>query len=490
VYDVENQSFLVRYPALLLVTLALSGLAAFALTGFLGYPDDQPAVARLFQQPWPLFVWLGALLLTLEASIFRHPALRGRLVAMLTTTLAALLLLTLGYFYSVDLRALLAQLLGPTRGSSSSLLDLALGNAWTYTLLDALIVGIFWGDTLRRWMRRGRGRPPHSHEELNAGATARPRGGLPRMEDLISGDLLAGAALALALAALLQPEVIALLGRLAQAQVPITACVVSLPGRCQAPGGGASDPPLLAFVNLVLALVTFTLGLLALGLSAMLSGLGAVGGVDESEMEDPTPLLRDASSTESSTESVSEQVGLTVVNTLRSAVDRRIRQALRHMALSLRTLIWPLLIFGAVVALALMSRALQRYLHSDKSLAAVEQSLLPGMGWGAAALVATIAAVSLFAFSRRVLGNTLRFLALLGLVLLLTFWLFSLGLWSINQLVRDVGLSARQPFATGTATAFSLLALVTYGAVALRAAARRSRLVRARQATARSDAGT
>src|SRR5215467_13347937 len=96
-YDEKRRALVVRYPAWLIVVLGLSGVAAFMLAGFLGFRDIEAGLAsspyfeplwsrNLFHQPWPLYLWFCALIMTLEASILRHPALRRQLVAMLTVT--------------------------------------------------------------------------------------------------------------------------------------------------------------------------------------------------------------------------------------------------------------------------------------------------------------------------------------------------------------------------------------------------------------------
>src|SRR5690242_3934939 len=102
IFDDQRGILLVRYPASLIVGLGVSGIIAFAITGFLGYPlakgADPTLEWRIFHQPWALFLWLCALLLTFQATVFRHPALRRRLVAMLTTTMFSIIVIGLAYY--------------------------------------------------------------------------------------------------------------------------------------------------------------------------------------------------------------------------------------------------------------------------------------------------------------------------------------------------------------------------------------------------------
>src|SRR5574340_1107507 len=84
-YDDQRRTFLVQYPIWLILGLSLSGVAVIALTGYLGYTKSEP-----LSQPWLLFLWFCALLITLQISIFRHQSLRGRLIATLLMSLAAI----------------------------------------------------------------------------------------------------------------------------------------------------------------------------------------------------------------------------------------------------------------------------------------------------------------------------------------------------------------------------------------------------------------
>src|SRR5215472_730748 len=102
-YDEANGTFLIQYPIWFVITMALAGVLAFGLAGFLGYTlthsNLKPATGAdtPFVQPWELFLWFCALMLTLLASIFRDKSLRGRLIAMLIT--ACLAIVIVGTFY-------------------------------------------------------------------------------------------------------------------------------------------------------------------------------------------------------------------------------------------------------------------------------------------------------------------------------------------------------------------------------------------------------
>ncbi|HLJ81703.1 MAG TPA: hypothetical protein VKT52_09470, partial [Ktedonobacterales bacterium] len=178
----------------------------------------------------------------------------------------------------------------------------------------------------------------------------------------------------------------------------------------------------------------------------------------------------------------------TVLNTLRSALNRRLRIATDNLALSLRNVVWPLLILLGVIAVAAASRDIQTYLHilsDQRTLATLVsqdqsnvQSLLAGnqqyigiglaLVWGIVAVLAIVISVTLLIFNIRVAENSFRFLGLIGFVVLLTFWIFSLALSGFNGLFSLTGLSHRVPFPQpGVATIISLAALLIFGVLLL-----------------------
>src|SRR5262249_54849324 len=162
--------------------------------------------------------------------------------------------------------------------------------------------------------------------------------------------------------------------------------------------------------------------------------------------------------------SVSEQVTLTLINTLRSALNRRVRVAADNMATSLRNVVWPVLIFFGTIAIATVAHYIQQYLHllsdsktcpsypSVADCAMPRQLLDTGQQyqavalaplWGVVAVLALVFSATLLIFKVRVAENTLRFLGLIGFIVLLTFWLFSLALSGFNGLFSLTHLSQR-----------------------------------------------
>ncbi|HLY31683.1 MAG TPA: hypothetical protein VKQ36_11695, partial [Ktedonobacterales bacterium] len=56
-YDRKRGTFLVNYPVWLVIALAVSGVVAFAMSGFLGYDvaGSQAAKSDIFYKPWELY---------------------------------------------------------------------------------------------------------------------------------------------------------------------------------------------------------------------------------------------------------------------------------------------------------------------------------------------------------------------------------------------------------------------------------------------------
>jgi hypothetical protein len=300
------------------------------------------------------------------------------------------------------------------------------------------------------------------------------------LEDLISGDLIAGAVLSIVLAIIFSQPVAYVLAGLAQSQVVVTACTVSLPGACPTPTSVPDTKATLTFIDTLISLVVLVFGLIILALSAVLSGLAARGAVDETVLETapgrPAPAR--------ATDSVGEQVSLTIINTLRAALSRSFR--LTGIFLSLRNVVWPGLVFLSAASLAFAARFVMSYLHNDKTLDITLNYLFPAAGWLIVAVGAAVLALGIYEVSFDVMWNALRFLSIVGFVVLLTFWLFSLAMWSINEFLLQTFVTDRDPFAQlGVSTFLSAVILLLYAVLAFVPGWRNRRILRmggARQA--------
>jgi hypothetical protein len=455
-YDSERGTFLIHYPVLLIVVLSLFGVVAFGISGFFGasgWPVKVTPVALdpAFAQPWPLYLWFCALVITLLASIFRDASLRRRLISMLVV--AALALAIVGAIrFNQSLPKWLQDLINQHR-----LLAYLSTHPITYLVINFGLIAVFWLDTLRRWVRRARGLPPNPRVTIGTESDSEKQA-LPDMQELVSGDLMAGAVLVLLLSLLFRTEVVAAIIHITP---PVNACLVSLTTSCPI-AAGAQVPPTITFVDVIQALVYLPLGLLVLALSATLSGLGAVGGVNERDGSPiPTRLATQGDLRTSGMTPIAEDVATTIVKTLKAALDRRARSAGRSLALSLRLIGWPSLLFLAAYGLTDLAIFIQGYLHSGKHLNDVLLYVVPAMGWGVVALLTLVGSAALMLFKWRVVDNTLRFLALIGFIVLITFWIFSLALWGFNKLIEATTTFSRTPFdPPGFSTVISFVALL------------------------------
>jgi hypothetical protein len=454
-YDEKNGAFLVQYPIWLVVVLGIVGLAAFAITGFTGYDHGPP-----LGEPWILYLWFCALVITLQASIFRNRALRVQLALTLIVTVICIALVGLDAF-----GRLLPEFLRNLLNLGETLRELST-NVWTYTILNFGILVIFWVDSIRRWSRRARGLAPNDAIPLSPDETAESLSeeDPASLEELISGDLVAGAALALLLSYLFSVDFV----HLVVLQPGIDVCTVSVPfGGCVSPGD-ATAVYTLSYLDRIQALIYLPFGLIILGLTATVSGLNAAAGISPART-----IARLASAPRrerSATAPIAIDVTDTVVNTLRSAIDRRARNLVRNTALSLRTVAWPLLVFLCIYGVYQVAKDVRDYLHSPKAVSDAVLSVGPALLWGIGAALAMVFAAALLVFRWRVAENSMRFLGLVGFVALLTFWIFSLALAGLNLLLLPdlLGLTTRTPFSPPSwLTLISFGALLVFGAIAL-----------------------
>jgi hypothetical protein len=469
-YNEERRTVLVRYPPGLLVALGLAGVLAFALTGFFGYKGDPPLLLKAFSQAWALFLWFCALIIVLQVSIFRHPTLRRQRNATLIATGVSMVLVAIFYVYRDAFIPKIEDFI--YRVLHQHILLSLLGHSpWTYLILNFGIIAIYVADTAVRWNRRSRGLPPNPRADIGFGKVVDPDD-LPAMEELISGDLVAGAVLLGLLAVFFRPDVV---GALVPPDPtnPFTICTVSLPGACAAP------PVTLTFIDSILALLSLPAGLFVLALSAILNGLAVVGGVNPQGLSKPVVRLE-----ESSTRSVSEEVTLTLLEALRAALDRGLRYILLNLLASLRVIGWPLLVFLGVFGVANVSRDIKLYLHTSKYASESLGYEMGAMIWGLVAVLAIVFAAALMLYQLRVATNSLKFAALVGFAVLLTVWIFALALFFFEQLLVFVASSNTpqaalctpqgyycstnlrwHPFDLGITTAVSLGAFLIFAAI-------------------------
>lgn len=448
-YDTQSGRFLVPYPVWLVLGLGITGVIAVAMVGFLGYPGDP----TIFDKPWELYLWLCAMMITLLVSIFRHKSLRGQLIATLVIALLCVIIVYIGVFPGGVIRRFL-----------SHYLPLLADEQLTYVVVNFAIILVFWVDTIRRWVRRAHGLRLHDEVDLATGAKREEKpdpAELPSMAELISGDLLAGSVLAGLLSYLFMPVV---MNHIVITHPPLTDCNLAVsfpPSACLTAGVQYAS---LTFLDQTQALAYVTVGLLVLGLAATLGGFGAVGGA-------PLPIgvsqAVNIVNAEAApvTAPITTGVAETVLDTLRAAINRRLRELASGLGRSLRNIVWPVLLFVTTFGIYQFSLNMQGYLHSDhRGISAALTYIVPAAIWALVSVFSLAFSAALTLFSWHVADNTLRFMGLIGFILLLTLWIFSLALWGFNVLLEQFSANVVKPFDPPSwATAASFIALVIFG---------------------------
>ncbi|HEY7342362.1 MAG TPA: hypothetical protein VH591_15910 [Ktedonobacterales bacterium] len=473
VYDEERRTFLVHFPLWYIIALGLSGVIVLGLTGFLGRPQSNYAYDAIFRQPWVLYLWLCLLVLTLEVAVLRDASVRLYRLAVVAITLIAMIIVLITFFYGIPFGELLNSLLDQLFHLRVAVEQLV-SSPWFYALLNFGVLAVYALDSGRRWLRRARGLAPNRRVDIGLGETSQAKR-LPGMQQLVAGDLLAGALLCVALAIIFRPDIVATFWHLTNSSVFTNGCTVSWPlGSCTPPGLGKADPPTLTFIDTILALIALPTGLLVLALAGAVSGLAALGGVQrESSVSRPLPS---SIKEQSSTQAISEHVSRTLLDTLLAALNRgggggqstatAAEVASESLLLPLRNVLWPPLIFLGVAAVAQAATHIQTYFHGVKSLTDEALLLVTATPWAVVSAVSIVIALALIVFHGRIAENTFRFLGLVAFIGLLTAWIYSLALWSFNQLLLLLGASTRHPFdPPAWNTVLSLGALLIFGTI-------------------------
>lgn len=502
VYDPQDRRVLVRFPTTLVTVLALTGVIAFGLVGYLGYNSDPAIVRSLFEKAWPLFLWFSALVFTMEIAVLRHPRLRRQLIEALVVTLISMVFVGVAAVFPDAVTQFLSNVLNihlyiPDIGRSP----------WTYAILNFGIILVFWADTVRRWVRargaQARGESPSARVlDLGIGTLEfGEEGDLPTLPELIAGDLIAGGVLVGLLALVFQASVLNPISQTLQIGAQITTCTLSWPiGQCV--DGLANNPPTLSRIDIIQALIYLPLGFITLALTATSNAFSAASETEQPAaggagtavsapwVDDGQALSADLHPTnpevqgERGTGRVRASVIDTIFEALRAPLQRRIRLVIDNLLLALRNVVWPLFILLGMVALGQASKSIAFYLrtqsnqrncaaHLDaivggaKSCQDVAGQIASGLQYGSlaeggglvvAAAIAVVVALMMLVFSLRVAGNMFRFLGVVTWIAALTLWLFSLSLSVSNALFNLVDLTPRQPFPLlGVSTSASLL---------------------------------
>lgn len=470
-YDPQRRKFLIQYSPLFVIVMSLAGVVAFAITGFFGYaaPANNRfgnGVDALFQKPWLLFFWFCALMITLLWSIFRNPALRRQRLQVLIMMAASIILVTLAYYF----RDTFISLVNAIHNFLARVFNIHIDQDLLLAFLNYGILVTFWASSIRRWIRRWRGLSIAPEVDIGLPDSK----GLfqikpPSLSELISGTFIGGGVLAAILWGVFSPSTLSGIATLFGAPNTHPQCLTN----CSA-------------IDFDQLLLYAFVGLLILALAATVNGLGAMNAVRVSPAEQ---AAAEATVTpETSTDKGTQGVIQTLINTLLGSFTGRgsgsAATLLASLALALRAIAWPALLLVGTAGLAVTAQYIQFYLHatscvhqttiaascdfysvSHHDIGEIGLDLGIALIGGIAALAGTVLSPALLVFRWRVASNTLSFVRFIGLIVLLTLWIFSLTLSGVNLFFSPtvVGATERWPFAQpGIATILSFGVLLVY----------------------------
>ena len=490
IYCPHRHTSRVQYPLPLIIGLVVTGALAFMLTGFVGYFNctipyvvggqiqrdphsgnalcwhDAASGFLYLREPWPLYLWFSALMIVLLISILR--ARRPRLLAALVIAVLSIAIVAVVYLYGE----------GPVLNFLTSLLY----RPWTWVIANFGLILAFVGDSARRWLRFRATEMKRLGGDPSASMVARAeqaRVMRARIGERIAGDLIAAMLLCAGLAIVFSDSfvqgVLATLGgsqfacgptlfypsapylpvahlhgTLQQFLQGLLAGNAVSPYPCPVPVGPRLPIPLesVSATDLLLAGIFFVPGVGVLANTAFIRGLAPLSGVSQ-ETHGAAAQAPDSPRAED----VAGRVGMSILDTLLEALEHYILPYVRSAALSLRNILWPLLILIASFSFALCSRFIQYYLHHydptyncnpalripDCHPTTTSTYLELAVVFGVLGFLCTIFSIGLLLLSGRVVSNSLRFLGRIGGVVLLVVWMFSFGLFGFNWFLLDTG---------------------------------------------------
>lgn len=463
--DPKRKLLAVSYPGWMYVILTIVGIAAFATTGFLGYPTDPNAIYTFFHPAWALFLWFCVLIVIMQWSIFRHQHAASWRWQTLIVTFICIGLVAVLYTKPEILETALDWL--------ARSLPLERGRI-LWNLANFTPILIYLADRAILWLKGERARYAGllANHDITNRQQSGTGAGLPSMWELCSQDLFAGAALCFALAGIFQSTIVSLLTTQI-AGVGVDECAVSwVIGNCDV--GGAHNPPTLTQMDVVLAFSAIAASLLILGVLLI-------------------PRLFPQSSRAGVVE-VARSVGDILRATL-NPIDVFFRD--------LRNVLWPGLILAGIFGAATAARFTRLYLHilSDKQTCSgattcpdleefalyLSNSLSTGyfqdravqleLVFLALAVLGGLVSVLTITFSAQILASKVRMRELLlpnwlwfslRLVhrVLLVFWIISLGLSAFMAALLITLATTRAPFpqpGISTIVSFVYLCVIVVG---------------------------
>jgi hypothetical protein len=355
-----------QYQVKLVLALSSAGLLAFVLAGLFGYSNDPPllwsgplapTIHKALAAGGPLFLWFCALILTFIA---RHPALRERaLIRPLVVTLIWISLVSLVYLDYDGVKQVIKQItqlidqIFPNLNATQLVLLVLNFVPLTLALVNSLWT---WANPERALVAPGAraelttGGAPVDHDET-------------RYLELVSGDLVANALLALLWSFLFIPAFLDAIVR-GVTGFSVSACDASLPVRfpVAALQNGCPNFPGLSAIDRYLAVFYAVAGFAILIAPGFVRGVR--GGSAAEEAASPATGAAAKGAEESFLAGVIATADRTVgaiVQTLRDAFARQL--SIVNLTESLRIVLWPGLLLTAVVAAATTANYTQCDIH-------------------------------------------------------------------------------------------------------------------------------
>lgn len=449
VFDEEKKRVLVVYPPRAIRWLTLSGVAAFIITGLFGYARgtqtlfDQKSLwdavlfilDRVFSKPWPLFLFFCALIFILVGSVLRDPALERYRRSAYIATFVSMIIAVILYIFRPNVGDAFNWVIHLIAGSGGRLRG-AMVNPWTYLVINVALLAVVFGQGARRWLRvPGKLLNPPIDLRTGEPVPASPEEAQAGVGEIIAGDLILRAMLTGLLALLFWFPVVSLPARLVTTvdfnnitdPRVFSVCSASLPGQ---PGtcryGFAFE---LWFLDVAIAVLALAVGMLVLAFLLQDEGMRVISTAGDAEPGNTMSWGRAILYT-------FLDIVLSPFNLKpRSRIGRRVR---RNLQGSLRTLVWPCLVFLGVAGAGLLALFVGRAVQSPKFFdpqAAGDDALQNGLkllGSALLAILGTVFALAAQVGRWRVASNTLRFLRSMAISNALPIMLLSVGLALVN----------------------------------------------------------